>query len=399
MSTKRKRGNSLEYIIKRKHIRAKPWTFTFPIEQEAKADAYIKWLEDSLDSGSMPKELVDNSESFVILGELIREYLVQNAVAESDKKLLNVIYARIGVTKIAAINYSWVEVWVSKMKSDLNLKPTTIRHYVGALARCLDWAVRKEISTLTNNPIRMLPKSYAQYNESDLMAAKITNEDFEDHEDESRERRLEPGEEGRIYEVMARKKLDNKERPFEMRYQAALELMFSMALETAMRMREIFTLNLDQIDIPNRTIFIYRSSKDYQTKVKKLKRKIPMTTVIIKDIQDYMEFVKNGQRGMEDFTFEAGRLFPWMTLEKDCTENQAMNKVTAKLSAQFGRIFEAAGCPDLHFHDLRHEATSRLFERTNLRPEAIRDIVGHSSNRTLARYTHLRPSEVAEQLW
>jgi integrase len=40
---------------------------------------------------------------------------------------------------------------------------------------------------------------------------------------------------------------------------------------------------------------------------------------------------------------------------------------------------------------LRHELTSRLFERTNLREFEIAAITGHRDLRMLARYTHLRP--------
>lgn len=56
-----------------------------------------------------------------------------------------------------------------------------------------------------------------------------------------------------------------------------------------------------------------------------------------------------------------------------------------KLSSQWARIFAAAGCEDLHFHDLRHEAVSRLFERTNLSDIEIAKISGHSSTKMLMR--------------
>lgn len=62
-------------------------------------------------------------------------------------------------------------------------------------------------------------------------------------------------------------------------------------------------------------------------------------------------------------------------------------------------FFEAAGCGDLHFHDLRHEATSRLFERTNLSGEAIMKITGHRSHAMVMRYLSLRASELAASLW
>jgi integrase len=53
---------------------------------------------------------------------------------------------------------------------------------------------------------------------------------------------------------------------------------------------------------------------------------------------------------------------------------------------------------DLHFHDLRHEATSRLFENTDLDVMEIRSITGHKNLQMLARYTHLRTPRLAARL-
>ena len=52
---------------------------------------------------------------------------------------------------------------------------------------------------------------------------------------------------------------------------------------------------------------------------------------------------------------------------------------------------------DLHFHDLRHEAISRFFERGLSIPE-VALISGHRDYRMLARYTHLRAEDVAKKL-
>ena len=84
------------------------------------------------------------------------------------------------------------------------------------------------------------------------------------------------------------------------------------------------------------------------------------------------------------------------------TKNQErLNRrtITRTLSQQFGRIFASAKCPDLTFHDLRHEATSRLFERTNLSDVEIAKITGHKRLEMLKRYANLRASNLATRLW
>ena len=54
------------------------------------------------------------------------------------------------------------------------------------------------------------------------------------------------------------------------------------------------------------------------------------------------------------------------------------------------RVVDAGQFTDLHFHDLRHEAISRMFERGMTMPE-IAAISGHSDFRMLARYAHASP--------
>ena len=55
----------------------------------------------------------------------------------------------------------------------------------------------------------------------------------------------------------------------------------------------------------------------------------------------------------------------------------------------FLKLCRKVGIEDLRFHDLRHEATSRLFEK-GLNPAEVATITGHKATRMLMRYTHLR---------
>jgi integrase len=99
---------------------------------------------------------------------------------------------------------------------------------------------------------------------------------------------------------------------------------------------------------------------------------------------------------MDGFNFENDHFFPWWNGE---TEDRILKRVSARLSRQFNRIFTAAGITDLHYHDLRHEATSRLFERTTLSDIEISKITGHKDPRMLKRYANLRGSNLADRLW
>ena len=62
---------------------------------------------------------------------------------------------------------------------------------------------------------------------------------------------------------------------------------------------------------------------------------------------------------------------------------------TDAIGAGFTRACQLLGIKDLHFHDLRHEGVSRLFETGRNIPQ-VAAVSGHRSWSSLKRYTHLR---------
>tara|TARA_Y100001934_G_scaffold206423_1_gene244092 strand:+ start:34 stop:306 length:273 start_codon:yes stop_codon:yes gene_type:complete len=67
------------------------------------------------------------------------------------------------------------------------------------------------------------------------------------------------------------------------------------------------------------------------------------------------------------------------------------------LKSAWRRACCRAGISDLRFHDLRHEATSRFFEK-GLNLMEVAAITGHKDLRMLQRYTHLRAEDLALKL-
>lgn len=62
---------------------------------------------------------------------------------------------------------------------------------------------------------------------------------------------------------------------------------------------------------------------------------------------------------------------------------------TDAISAAFTRACQFLEIDDLHFHDLRHEGISRLFEMGKTIPQ-VANVSGHRTWNSLKRYTHLR---------
>ena len=67
------------------------------------------------------------------------------------------------------------------------------------------------------------------------------------------------------------------------------------------------------------------------------------------------------------------------------------------ISQDFSQACHKSGIEGLTFHDLRHEATSRFFEK-GLNPMQVAAITGHKTLQMLKRYTHLRAEDLAELL-
>ena len=61
------------------------------------------------------------------------------------------------------------------------------------------------------------------------------------------------------------------------------------------------------------------------------------------------------------------------------------------------RLKKKGDIKDLHFHDLRHEAISRFFEKGLSIPE-VALISGHKDVRVLFGYTHLKAQNIANKL-
>lgn len=385
MATYRARASgSIEACIRRKSLPADIY-LTFDSMDEARA--YCQQAEALIDAGQIPSEIIEFSKPkearrdrpehmTSTIATAITEFLAGYHVTEGDKQWLSVLKGEIGNMSLGEVTVQWALGIIRGYKLTKNLTPATIRHRIGALRRCLDWYVT--VGNIPLNPLKLLPERYATYNDVERAAV---GEDAPDS-DNARTRRLEDGEEDRIRKVMANDpeymKALGVERGINPESQKPMALLFELGIETAMRMREMFTLTWGQINIEKRTIFLDKTKNGDN-------RQVPLSTVALSVVREYRT------------TESKGAVFPefW---NGDMTE-AGLRKASSRLSGRWRTIARLAKCDGLHFHDLRHEATSRLFERTNLSDLEIAKITGHRDPRMLMRYANLRASNLAERLW
>lgn len=371
MAGKRKRPNGWEYVFKRSGVLDKPIYMTFADEGEG--DAFAARLDALLDRGIVPSEFKSQDKPLTIK-QLIGLYERDAHPSEKDRSALGTIIVSRGGDALTSINAGWVDDWISELKRLEKLAPATIRAKVGALARATDWGMRKGFLVMPDHPFRSLPDGYAQYTKTDAALAGVTRVDVE------RDRRLERGEFEAIMAVIDGGVLDRKQRPLTIENQDAHRLLFVLAVESAMRLREMYTLTLDQVDLGRKTIFLDKTKNGD-------KRQVPMSSVAHAALAEHLKDHPDGY---------GGRLFPWWDGDDS---PRALGAVSDYLSKRFLDVFEQAKASGLRFHDLRHEATCRLFERTMLSEMQISKITGHRSMRMLARYANLRGSDLATRLW
>jgi integrase len=130
-----------------------------------------------------------------------------------------------------------------------------------------------------------------------------------------------------------------------------------------MRQGELVNLRWEHIDLTRRITYL-PDTKNGEA------RTVPLSTAAIKVLHSL-------PRSM------TGQVFPGLTTEA--------------VKRAFARAVRRAGIEDLRFHDLRHESTSRLFER-GLNIMEVASITGHKDLRMLRRYTHLKAEDLARKL-
>jgi integrase len=100
---------------------------------------------------------------------------------------------------------------------------------------------------------------------------------------------------------------------------------------------------------------------------------------------------KEGNHRRFKYTPEA-----WTIVERQPRSSEYIFPYDAKsVGTAFTRACGMLGIQDLHFHDLRHEATSRLFER-GYQIHEVAQFTLHDSWNELKRYANLKPEDVRD---
>jgi integrase len=374
----RPRSNGKTFELRVKHGRLpKPLYRNFDLREDAERAGQRAIA--ALDRGETPSWLERTERrALVTVSQAIVAYRGISAIPPSTQLLLDTLMNDVGTRPLTGVNYEWAEAWVRTMKLEKQLAPGTIRKRKGGLSDVFDWVVRAHPVCLGANPLDQLPHGYSGYDEYTRQA--LAEQGIDIPGDVERNRRIDSREESRIVGVLQRR--PEVSESLEGRAEAeALSLMFQLALRTAMRLREIYTLQLDQIRVADKTIYLSKSKNGDR-------RQVPLNSKARTVLERPWPALEKARRGTQLISLWDGQLEP-----------KALAATTARLSRLFANAFAEAGSDDLHFHDTRHEALCRwVLESSELTSEQLGHAAGMRDARTRQRYLSLRGSELADIL-
>lgn len=320
MATFRKRSGRWQALIRRNGHPQISKTFN------SKSDC-MKWAREMESQIERQLYLPSHSHAKLPLSDLLDRYCVehlprlQGHVSEGYR--LRLLRERLGHLKLAEVQPQALSAYRDERLTEVS--PASVKREVALVLRVLRIAaIEWNISLPCGIPTVKLPK-----------VANGRNRRVTDHE---------------IHEII-KNTTSNL---------AALAI--ELALATGMRRGEIINAKRENVNLPERTIYIPRTKTD-------VPRYIPM-------IESAMNVIQKVDPDHD------GRLFP---MEPN------------SLSQAFRRACQRAGFDNLHFHDLRHEAITRFFEMGLNIPE-VASISGHRDYKMLERYTHISKKHLSERI-
>jgi integrase len=362
-----------------------PQSETF--QTRAAAEAWARHVERAMDTESF---LPSDEAARTTFNQLVERYQIEKLPKlrgqVQDQYLLNRVAEEFGELSLARITPAMLSEYRDKRLKAV--KEQTVAHELGMVSRLFNAAIRDwNIAVPKGNPVAQVRKP------------SISND---------RTRRLEGNEEELLLDALL-------DRESTWPHAAAV-----MAIETAARMSELLALRWSETDLDSRVARV-RGKDGGITKGGDFYRDVPLTpraATLLKDLprstsglvlpisQNALQIawgraLKQARKRHVHYVLRLQLSAAGYNEEEQAREVRALvykKREPLALTRQLVEKIEAEDkvLLDLHFHDLRHEATSRLAEK--LAMHELMKVTGHKSSRMLARYYHPRAADLARKL-
>ncbi len=316
------------YRVRIHRIDNKPISRSFKTESEAQE--WLRKTEAQLELG-IYEEPQKKSHVYLNMGfvEAVEKYLTSHSIRKATHRdeacILRILSKRWNSKTLEEISKQEI----TSLKDELiahNKAASTINHYLNALSQLYQVAIN-EWGLKLSNPIAGIKRI---------------------PEPSGRMKRLPKEAEQLLLEECQRKGYNQ------------LNHLITLAIETGMRQGEILSMRWEDVDLANRRVLL-RQTKNGDS------RQVPLTT-----------------RAKETL----------MQLKNSKYKELAFHQCNWVLRKQFSRVIRELAAKDdknpfigLRFHDLRHEALSRLSDK-GLNVIELAHISGHKTLSMLRRYTH-----------
>lgn len=375
MATIRKRGQyQWEAQIRRRGYPAQSKTFN----TKAEAEAWAKMIESEMSRGVW----VSRSEAeATTLYEALTRYEeevspAKKGAAQESSVLKTCKAVDLAKRPLAAIRSADV----AKLRDEWlkDYKPATVLRRLAILSHVFNIARKEWGMESLSNPVELVRKPQPSNARTRRIAAAEPAESGPGGDDHESERGAREGELERVVAASG---------------SVLLPSIIWLAVETAMRRGEIVTLRWEHVDLKRRVAHLPATKNGSS-------RDVPLSsraTAVLQALKDAYDDAKNEAGDGEET--DTGRVFE---IRSDAVTRAFERAVTRarKLYVDECKVVkqrpDAKFLTDLRFHDLRHEATSRLASIFPM--HELTKITGHRDPRMLMRYYHPRAEDLAKRL-
>jgi integrase len=335
------RGDRWQAKIRRNGYPTTSKTFA----RRADATAWARQQEAEMDRGVWrDRSSADTTTLYALLEWYQRDVMPTHRGAEVERQRIDAL-KRDEITrfKLSALSPLVLADWRDRRLA-AGCAGSTVNRELNMISACINWG-RKELMIAVENPVAGIRRP---------------------SNPPARNRRLEGDEERRLLDALEDQsgehvRADGKKYRHGTR-NPWVRPVVEFAIETAMRRGELLSLRWCDVDLARRVAKLQQTKNGGP-------RDVPLSPYAVKVLKSLPRSI-------------CGRVFPLSA--------NALKKCWV-------RACKRAAINDLRFHDLRHEATSRLAEKLPNLVE-LSAVTGHKDLRMLARYYHPRADDLARKL-
>lgn len=377
MATIRKRGPyQWEAQIRRKGYPAQSKTFNTKVE----AEAWAAVIESEMARGVWTSRVEAEATT---LGQAFERYeneiLPAKKGAEPERSVLRTwknlplahrFLASVRSADIAAVRDGWLK----------SYSPATVLRRLAVLSHLFNIARKEWGMEGLSNPVELIRKPQPNNARTRRISACESLCDPSSKDDPVPCRRAQVGELERVVAASG---------------SPLLPFIIHLAVETAMRRGEIVGLRWEHVDLKRRVAHLPTTKKGSTRDVPLSSRAVEL----LMGLRNADENVRRVSDTLSDNDVGPGRVF---NIRADAV-TRAFDRAVGRARRHYleecnvaKKLPDGKFLTDLRFHDLRHEATSRLASIFPL--HELKKITGHKDPRMLMRYYHPRAEELAKRL-